>query len=143
MGPRGNYFVNPEVIITTPTLVSTQALVATQFIYQVLFGYMYADFFASYNATSAGGNYTIPMPSAYKINLAHMASNQSAFSNASAMTVGSGQWQDAGVSFKQLHVMYLNESAFVVNENPGLLQGTSMGTADSVKLNIRVPVVPR
>lgn len=137
--PNG-YSSNPTVTNFTPAIAQTQAMTYINMIYWLDQGRMYAEFFAAYNATSAGGNYTIPFPTGIKIDFTRMVHNNTVFSNQSAMLVGQGQWMDQGAAFKHLNVMVANASAVIVNENPGILQGTSISTGDSVKLQFSVPV---
>lgn len=140
MSYSGGYSTNPTVTNYTPAIAQTQAMTYLNMIYWIDQGRMYAEFFAAYNGTSAGANYTIPFPTGIKIDFTRMVHNSTVFSNQSAMVVGHGQWLDQGLSFKHLHVMVANASAVIVNDNPGILQGTGISTGDSVKLQFSVPV---
>lgn len=94
---------------------------------------------STYVGASNAVNCTIALPSGYVIDTAKL-SGGTGTSNQKATYLGSGQWQDAGTAFKYLQVMYASTTSVVLNENPGVLQGSSLANNDSIKVNFCVPI---
>lgn len=94
---------------------------------------------STYVGASNAANCTVALPPGYVIDTTRL-SGGTGTSNQTATLVGQGQWMDNGTSFKHLHVMYASTTSVVINENPGILQGSSLASGDGVKVNFCVPI---
>lgn len=91
-----------------------------------------------WNGAGAGGTFTVS-PDGYTFNTDKMAGGTNT-ANGTATILGTSEWFENGVAFKDLGTIYNGSNAVRFHENPGNLQGTAISSGDAVRVSFSVPV---